>query len=398
MDILIRDGRIVALQPAGSVASPEEALVIDGADKTVIPGIINLQGLAGWVRSPESAADAFSRPEILRQLGVYASYGVTTTTTVGPQGSALHEIRAEIESGRIPSAARILTPLRSLTTALPRDHREPPLAAIAHVVESADDARKAVERLAEEGADYIVFEHHDDEWSVASSGVAAAIVKHTLGKGLEPVVATSHARAALDLVEAGSRLLVGSITNTEVSGAFVDALRSAGVTYVPALNAQAVRFEFGERAAWLDDRYLRRSLPSGVTGILKGPMRTRQALDPDRALKAHRFDTARRNLRRIAGAGVRIGFASGSGVRGSFEGYSEYREAVQLQRSGLSTMEIIRAFSLGSAAGLGIEESRGVLRPGADADLVVLNANPLESIHALRELHAVLILGCLVRL
>jgi len=50
-----------------------------------------------------------------------------------------------------------------------------------------------------------------------------------------------------------------------------------------------------------------------------------QALDPDRALKSRRFDIARRNLRKLAEAGVTIALASGSGFPLTFEGYGEYR-------------------------------------------------------------------------
>ena len=53
---------------------------------------------------------------------------------------------------------------------------------------------------------------------------------------------------------------------------------------------------------------------------------------------------------------------------------------------------------MGSAAALGIDHERGLLVPGYFADLVILNANPLENIHNLRELHAVFIGGHLSKL
>ena len=69
-----------------------------------------------------------------------------------------------------------------------------------------------------------------------------------------------------------------------------------------------------------------------------------------------------------------------------------------MKRAGLSPLEIVRAFSSGSATALGIERQRGALLPGRLADLVILNADPLDNIHNLRELHAVFVGGRLVKL
>ena len=206
------------------------------------------------------------------------------------------------------------------------------------------------------------------------------------------------AAAASALVQAGVDVLASSVRDREVSDAFVEDMVAAGVAYAPALLVEANAFQFGDLADWLNDRYLRRSLRAGIAGMLRGPVLIRQALDPDRALKGRRFDTARRNLRKLAAGGVRIAFASGSGYPGTFEGYSEYQEAVLMKRAGLTVTEVIRAFSHGSAAALGLEGERGTLEPGRLADLVILNASPLENIHNLRELHAVLVGGRLVRL
>ena len=105
-----------------------------------------------------------------------------------------------------------------------------------------------------------------------------------------------------------------------------------------------------------------------------------------------------RTLGFLAEAGVRIGLASGSGFPGTFEGFSEYREAVLMNRAGMPAADVIKAFSEGSATALGVSDERGMLRPGHTADLVILNANPLDNIHNLRELHAVFVHGRLARL
>ena len=398
-DIVIRGSRVVALSATGSAQTPPGARVIDASGKTVIPGIINLRGLAGLVRSPERAAASFSRAEIARQLGTYASYGVTTTTTLSPPEADLPGIRLRVESGRTPPPARVLTPLRILTSPQADTHEDSLVARLFHPVRSPVEARTAVDLLAREGADYIEF--REGRRGAAESRdplVPQAIISQAKRHGLRVVAHVRELQSATALVRDGANVVAGSVSDRLIPDQFIDDLLDRDAVYAPALSAESLRFEFGDRPAWLDDRYLRRSLPPGITGLLRGPVRIRQALDPDRALKLLQFDMARRNLRRLAGAGVRIGLASGSGFPGTFEGFSEYREAVLMNRAGMPAADVIRAFSQGSATALGISDERGTLRPGQSADLVILNANPLDNIHNLRELHAVFVRGRLASL
>ena len=398
-DIVIQGRRIVGLSATGSVQIPPDARVIDASGKTVIPGIINLRGLAGLVRSPERAVAPFSRTEIARQLGIYASYGVTTTTTLSPLESDLRGIRSSVEAGQTPPAARTLTPLRILTSPQGRTHENTLVERLFHSVQSPAGARRAVDLLAREGADYIEFrEGRRGPAETRDPLVPRAIISQAERHGLRIVVHARELQSAAALVRDGANVLAASVSDRLVPDKFIEDLLVRDIVYAPALSAESIRFEFGDRPAWLDDRYLRRSLQPGITGLLKGPVSLRQALDPDRALKMLRFDTALQNLRRLAEAGVRIGLASGSGFPGTFEGFSEYREAVLMNRAGMTAADVIRAFSEGSATALGVSDERGMLRPGHTADLVILNANPLDNIHNLRELHAVFVHGRLARL
>ena len=69
-----------------------------------------------------------------------------------------------------------------------------------------------------------------------------------------------------------------------------------------------------------------------------------------------------------------------------------------MKRAGMSGIDVIRAFSSGSATALGIDPERGSIRPGGLAVIVIMNADPRENIQNLRELHAVFAGGRLARL
>ncbi len=398
-DILIRNGRIAEIGSAGSLPPAEGIAVIDATGKTVVPGIINGRGLAGLVRSEDRPPNHFTRTETIAHLQRYASYGVTTTSILGPNPDTVLRIRAEVRSGATGSAARVVTPLRALTVAEPRLDRFPGLASVFEIVKDPEEASRAVDLLAAMGADYIEFRSESTTTRrVDDRAVAEAAIGRALHHGLRAAVVARTEALVLAAVRAGARTVAGSLVEEGVSDELLSTLARTGTVYLPTLSATHVQFQYGDEAPILDDRYLRRSLGSGVAGILRGPERIRQALDPDRARRMHEFDIARRNLKRIEEAGVMIGLASGSGFPGTFEGYSDYHEAVLMKRAGMAGIDVIRAFSSGTAKALGIDHERGPVRPGGLADIVILNANPLDNIHNLRELHAVFVGGTLTKL
>lgn len=392
-DILIRDGRIASVTRTGSAARPEGALVVDASGKTVIPGIINIRGLAGLVRSPELPQDHFSQGSILRHLASYVSYGVTTTATLAPQPA---QLRAAQSAGK---TARVVTPVRTICAAIPTPFRGSVLESAFETVRTPKAARRAVDELVKAGAEFIEF--RDTGTSGSDDGntrLAVATIGRANRRGLPAAIVTQRAELARAALRAGARAVSASINDSEVETELVSDFAAAGAIYAPALFAESTGFAYEDRPAWIDDRYLRRSLPPGITGQLRGPAQVMQALDPDRALKSRRFDVARRNLRKLAEAGVTIALASGSGFPLSFEGYAEYREAVLMAEAGLSPLEVIKAFSGGSAAALGIDREFGAILPGRVADVVILNANPLDNIHHLRDMHAVFVAGTLMQL
>jgi imidazolonepropionase-like amidohydrolase len=67
-----------------------------------------------------------------------------------------------------------------------------------------------------------------------------------------------------------------------------------------------------------------------------------------------------------------------------------------LVRAGLSPIEALRSATLRPAEFFGLENEMGTVDVGRLADLVLLNANPLEDIHNTRTVHAVVTKGQLL--
>ena len=108
------------------------------------------------------------------------------------------------------------------------------------------------------------------------------------------------------------------------------------------------------------------------------------------------FETAKKNLKALADAGVRYGFGTDTGPPGRFPGYFEQWELELMTQAGLTPMQAIAAATGNAAQFLGTKDL-GTLEAGKWADLIVLDRSPLQDIKNSRAIHAVYIAGNLVR-
>ena len=88
-------------------------------------------------------------------------------------------------------------------------------------------------------------------------------------------------------------------------------------------------------------------------------------------------------------AGVKIQV----GGHGQLQGISPHWETWSLVQGGFSNWEALRAFTIDGADSIGFGKQLGSLEAGKKADLVVLNANPLEDIRATADTRYVMVNG-----
>ena len=80
--IVVTDGRIQTVGPRSDVTLPQEAEVIDVAGKYIMPGLINAHGHVGATIGLNGNG-GYTRANLLRQLSLYARYGVTAVNSLG---------------------------------------------------------------------------------------------------------------------------------------------------------------------------------------------------------------------------------------------------------------------------------------------------------------------------
>ncbi len=79
-----------------------------------------------------------------------------------------------------------------------------------------------------------------------------------------------------------------------------------------------------------------------------------------------------------------------------FPGFSLRDELVLLVQAGLSPLEALRSATINPARFLGMDKELGTIEPDKLADLVILDANPLQDIKNTQKIHAVIMNGRLL--
>jgi imidazolonepropionase-like amidohydrolase len=105
------------------------------------------------------------------------------------------------------------------------------------------------------------------------------------------------------------------------------------------------------------------------------------------------LEQGKRNLEILSDAGVTIALGTDSGTNvGQWAGYFEHVELEMMVEAGLTPMQALVA-ATGAAARVSGLDHLGTIAPGRVADLLVLDANPLDDILNTREIHSVWIAG-----
>ncbi|MBD2721034.1 amidohydrolase family protein [Hymenobacter armeniacus] len=139
-----------------------------------------------------------------------------------------------------------------------------------------------------------------------------------------------------------------------------------------------------------------RSVPASVRQQWALAARERPHLSAGKLARIREVDSLQRSMVATFGLlGVRLvaGSDAGSGTPNLFHGGSLHDELERLQAIGLTPAEALRAGTVNPAMATGHGFDMARIRAGYLADVVLLNGNPLDDIHNLRLIQAVVLRG-----
>jgi imidazolonepropionase-like amidohydrolase len=333
--IVVRGERIAGIGTAPQV--PADAVITNGAGKYAIPGLWDMH------------VHLWDEKNVLPE---YVQNGITGVRDMGSNFERTKRWRAAIESGSAvgPHVVTCGSPLDG------QPSTEPKLPVL--VVVTPDDARKNFDRLDFMGVDFIkVLSGLPREAYFALAERSRQWHKPFAGHLPKDV----SAEEAVEARQASIEHLFGfPVGDEKRSRAVLSQCALFGTRIVPSLTL------------W----------------------RRMAAEDKNAADALPKIDAVVRNAR-DAGAAIMAG--TDTGDPGTIPGVTLHDELDLLVKAGLTPMEALQSATSEPARFLGREKVLGTLKPGMLADIVLLDANPLEDIRNTRRVAGVWVRGRQVR-
>jgi len=375
--VVIANGRIDAVGSMAAVKIPAGARRIDLTGKTIMPGIINAHGHLGADKS-----DSPTRDKLTRQLRVYADYGVTSVFVLGTGQNDLEatlKLRDEQERATGLDRARVYAAGPSLVR-----------------IKTAEEARTRVDAYADDGADFIKM-HILGNANDTPPEVYKVLIDEAHQRGLRVAAHMFYFKDTRGLLDAGVDVLAHSVRDRDVDAQMIADIKARDVGYIPTLTRDLAQFVYETRPKFFSDPFFLRHADfyRGAITELTDPARQEKTRNsPEAKMIKEAIKQGSRNLKTLSDAGVAIAMGTDTGANvGQWQGYFEHVEMEMMVEAGMTPMQVLVAATGGAAHVWRVDQKLGVIKPARQADLLVLNANPLADIKNTRQIHSVWIGG-----
>ena len=385
--VVVQDGRISSVT-ADDAQVPEGARRIDGEGRWLMPGLAEMHGHVPGPDDPDYAEDV---------LFLYVSNGVTTVRNMAGHASHL-ALRDRVEAGELVgptlfAASPWLTPETAGTP---------------------EAARQAVRDYQAAGFDLLKLGTIDAE-SYAAMAAAAHEIGMPFGGHIPAevglVAALDAGQTSIDHYDRYVEFLVPDDFDTQSlePGFFgsgwvhladreripeaIERTLAAGTWNVPTLSLVehlASDTPAKEMIAWPEMRYMPQRVREGWVEA-KHRFQARDDFQPDaaRALVELRQELTRA----LHAAGAPIALGSDAPQFFNVPGFSIHHEMEMMVAAGLTPYEVLATGTREPARYFGTPDAFGTVEPGRRADLILLEANPLDDVANVQRRIGVMVRG-----
>jgi imidazolonepropionase-like amidohydrolase len=406
--LVIKGDRITALGKAGEIAIPKDASIVDATGKFLIPGL--------WDMHVHTLQEGRPKPF----FPLFIANGVTGVRDMGSPLSeleAVRELRKRIEEGellgpRIVAAGPLV------------DGQNPMFPELSIAVSNETEARQVVEDLQSGGADFIKV------YSLLPRAAYFALADEAKRRIIPFAGHVPESVSALEASDAGQRSiehlsgvrLACSTSETELRQELSEARAKSDASLLyralRRIYAKSKETYSEEKAEALFARFVANDtwqVPTLVVARFVAQINTNPEQNPSLALRsreglkndpcvkdltADEFEsasTATQNALDLVSAMRRAGvkFMAGTDAPNPFvvPGRSLHDELELLVQAGFTPLEALQCATRNPAEYLGRLDMIGTVEEGKFADLVLLDANPLEDISNTRKIWAVIVNG-----
>jgi imidazolonepropionase-like amidohydrolase len=370
--LLIEDGKIISVGTASQIKPPADAVRIDLPSATVLPGLIDAH--THLTMDPkfgyERLAISIPRETLIgaKNARLTLNAGFTTVRNVGASGYSDVALRDAINAGDVPGPRLLVSgPALSITGG------------------HCDN-------------DMLPFEYHAVADGVAD-GIAA--VQHKVRENIKYGSDLIKVCANGGVLSLGDNPQHSQYTLEEMKAIVADAHRLGRKVAAHAHGAEGIRWaaEAGvdsiEHGSYIDDAgiavmkehgtYL---VPTLYLGDWMFQNMDQTHMPPPLMAKAREvIPMARKNIAHAFASGVKVAFGTDAAVYPHGLNAHEFAVMVKL---GLTPLQAIQAATVNAADLLGWSGKVGVLEPGAWADIVAVDGDPLQDVTALEKVKFVM--------
>jgi cytosine/adenosine deaminase-related metal-dependent hydrolase len=375
--VVISQGHILAVGPRAKVKIPGAAKKIDARGKTILPGL--------W--------DMHAHFEQVEWGPIYLAAGATTVRDCGNEFEFITAVRDAIAAGRGLGPRLLLAGIVDGTG---------PLALGVARVDTPEEAKMWTARYHDAGFQQIKIyssvkleelkvvaeEAHRLGMTVTGHVPEGLNAYQTIDAGQDQI---NHAQYVAGIMRpplpANAKRIDELKAETEVDTNSAEAQKAIAflVDHGTVVDPTLAIYEF-------EAANTEKPPASFEPGVMKIARELAQPLidvgppTPQSKLFQKSFD---KNVQ-IVGALHRAGVPIVAGTDQTVPGYSLYREIELYVQAGFTPMEAIQAATIVPARVMGLDKELGTIEIGKQADLIILTANPLESIHNIRTVEFVI--------
>ncbi len=375
--IRVKDNTISEITK-GYATPKKDDEVINLKESYVLPGFMDMHVHLAQEYVPKAERESKIEPEYRALFAANAASktlmaGFTSVRNLGDGGMETISLKKAIDKGLI-IGPRIFTSGKTIATTgghgdptngMPKDNYSPPTPEEG-VIDSPQDAIKAVRQRYKDGTDGIKITATGGVLSVAKSGEnpqftdaeLLAIVSTANDYGLW-TAAHAHGKEGM------KRAVMAGINSIE-HGTYMDQevmslMKERGTYYVPTIMA----------GDWVAEKA---KIPNFFPALVKPKA---EKIGPQ--IQAT-FSQAYK-------AGVKIAFGTDSGVSAHGDNWQEF---ILMTNAGMSNKDALKSATIETAKLLRVEDILGQIKPGMFADIIAFQKNPIEDISTVKNVSFVM--------